>query len=300
MVGRGVVPALVAGGHQVEALAHRPETRQLLQKLGATVVDGDMNDTALLATRARAADAVVHMAQMTPPGRVSKKAIDVIGRADVEATRSLLGALEGTNKPFIYTSGAWVYGPVAASSGAARDEAAPARPYPLIEYKLEGERLTLEAAKKGVASSVVRPGTVYGPWGLFEQYLLKPNKEKGKASVLGSGAQRTSYLHVEDCGEMYRALLEKPRPGEVWNLCDNEPVPVRTMADEVARLMNAKPPGKVPGFVIKLAMGLLGPPLLGDNPVDGKKFLNAYGYRLRYPTYREGAKAVVDAWTRGG
>ncbi|TVR65982.1 MAG: DUF1731 domain-containing protein [Gemmatimonadales bacterium] len=294
-VGRGVVRALLDGGHTVTVLTHTPENGAGLEAAGARPVVGDMREPAGWIDQVRRAEAVVHMAQLTPVGRVSAKAAEAAARADLTATWSILDALDGTRTPFIYTSGAWVYG----SSGDAepRTEESPTNPYPLVTYKLEGERQVLRAARnRGVAAMVTRPGTVYGPGGTFARFLLEPNAEKGRAAVPGGGRQITTYLHADDCGAMYRALLEDPSPGEVFNLGDTEPIPARTMAEEVARLMDARPPSTLPGFILRLASGRLGAPLLGSHRISSAKFAQRYGYTYRYPTYREGAPAVVEAY----
>ena len=295
MVGRAVVRALVDGGHQVTALTHTPSNVPALEGAGARPVVGDMREPGGWIAGVRDADAVVHMAQLTPSGRVSAKAASAAAKADLRVTDALLDALAGTERPFIYTSGAWVYG---SSNGAEpRTEESPTNPYPLVTYKLEGERRALRAARsRGVAAMVTRPGTVYGPWGMFAQFLLRPNAEKGRAAVPGGGRQITTYLHVDDCGAMYRTLLEDPSPGEVFNLGDTEPIPARTMAEEVARLMEARPPSAIPGFLLRLATGRLGAPLLGSHRFSSEKFVERYRYTYRYPTYREGAEAVVRAY----
>lgn len=294
-VGRGVVRALADAGHSVTVLTRSREQIPALEAVGVRGRVGDMREPGGWIEAVRDADAVVHMAQLTPSGRVSAKAASAAATADLVATDALLDALAGTGRPFIYTSGAWVYG--SSNSTEPRTEESPTNPYPLITYKLDGERRTLAAARdRGVAAMVTRPGTVYGPWGMFAQFLLRPNAEKGRAAVPGGGRQITTYLHVDDCGAMYRALLEDPSPGEVFNLGDTEPIPARTMAEEVAQLMEARRPSAIPGFLLRLATGQLGAPLLGSHRFSSEKFVERYRYAYRYPTYREGAEAVVEAY----
>ena len=143
---------------------------------------------------------------------------------------------------------------------------------------------------------VTRPGTVYGPWGTFARFLLQPNAEKGRAAIPGGGRQITTYLHVDDCGAMYRTLLEDPSPGELFNLGDTKPIPARTMAAEVAGLYEARPPFTIPSLLLRLFTGRLAAPLLGSHRISSAKFVERYGYRYRHPTYREGAPAVVEAY----
>lgn len=291
VVGRGVVRALTAAGHDVTVLTSREDKRSVVERLGASAVVGDMRTPTGWIEHARRADAIVHMAQHAS-GRINAAKARAAAEADRVSTRALLEAAEG-KRAFVYTSGAWVYGP---GSAAPRDETAPLNPFPLIEYKTEMEALVQRAVtEKGVRAVITRPGTVVATIGNFGEYVLKPYQKRKKAAVLGDGAQLANYIHTDECGQMYVRLVEDPRPGEVYNLGCIDSVSALQMTAEVGRLLGGKAPGSLPAFLAKLFLGeWVSAPLLAHNPIVAHKFVEHYGYAYRYPTHREVAKAVVD------
>ena len=68
VIGRNVVPALVAAGHDVVGLARTPEKAALLEQLGATAAQTCLSDHDGLVTMFRGADAVANFATNVPVG----------------------------------------------------------------------------------------------------------------------------------------------------------------------------------------------------------------------------------------
>jgi len=100
-IGSAVAEELVRKGHEVLVLAWNRESAEKLEEAGHEVIRGDLREALGLARGAAASDAVIHTA-------LSRS---IIGpEVDVKATSALILALEETGKPFIYTSGVWVYG----------------------------------------------------------------------------------------------------------------------------------------------------------------------------------------------
>jgi len=69
VIGRRVVPQLVASGHRVTAVARSAAGRAALEGLGAIAVDVDLFDRSAVARVAREQDVVVNMATHVPPSR---------------------------------------------------------------------------------------------------------------------------------------------------------------------------------------------------------------------------------------
>ncbi len=295
-LGRGVVAALRSKNHDVTALTSQEAHRAQLTQQGATVVVGDMRDASNWKSEVAAADAVVHLAQQSGP-RITKKVAQLSKDADEQHVDLLLSSISGRCKALIYTSGVWAYG----DAPTAKDEASTTKPFPLVAYKGEQEQKILAAAKAGKAPGVVlRPGVVYAPWGIFEKNYLAPMKKGASAKYPGNGNNVVSWLHVDDCGAAYASVVEGASAGrgvgDVFNICDDEPVAVKTMIEEVAKHMGAKKPGGVPGFIIKLAVGaLLGEPLLANAAMSNAKAKAQLAWTPRYPTWREGAAAIAGA-----
>ena len=101
-IGSAVVQALQAEGHDVNGLARSPEAAAKLEAAGVEVVWGSLTELSVLSRGARAADAVIHLGATGNEDQ---------GEVDTAAVGAMLNAVEGTGKPFVYTSGIWVLGP---------------------------------------------------------------------------------------------------------------------------------------------------------------------------------------------
>lgn len=105
-IGSETTRELIAGGHQVVGLARSEENVATLEKLGAEVHRGSLQDLESLKSGARDSDGVIHLAfvhdfsKFAENGAIDKAAIEAMG--DV---------LAGTNKPFIVTSGTGLIAP---------------------------------------------------------------------------------------------------------------------------------------------------------------------------------------------
>jgi nucleoside-diphosphate-sugar epimerase len=102
-IGRGLVPELIAAGHEVTGLARSDAAAQALRAAGAGVSPGSLDDLGTLRAAAVASDGVVHLA--------FKHDIAFSGdfagatAADRAAIETFGEALAGTGKPFVIASG---------------------------------------------------------------------------------------------------------------------------------------------------------------------------------------------------
>ena len=97
-IGSAVTERLRAAGHEVSALARSDASAGKLAATGIRAVRGDFSDPRSITAAAREADGVISLATTYDPS-IDGPAID-----------SILDALSGSNKPFIYTSGIWSHG----------------------------------------------------------------------------------------------------------------------------------------------------------------------------------------------
>src|SRR5450432_661774 len=147
-IGSAVSEKLQAFGHQVSGLARSGASARKLDRLGAHAVRGDLRNGAAIADAARQCDATIHLAMefSAEAPWLDRNAIDAI-----------LGALSGTGKPFLYTSGIWVLGD---TGGQEADENTPLHPAAIVAWRPAHEQLVLTA--EGLRGIVIRPGMVYG------------------------------------------------------------------------------------------------------------------------------------------
>ncbi len=195
-VGSAVALELKRRGHTIMALARSEASEEKLDRQGYEVVRGDLRDEMELAKYAALADAVVHAAFAGYPDGP---------KMDEVAVGAMLGALDGTGKPFLYTSGVWVYGP----TGDQRvHEESTLHPIELVAWRPQVEDLVRNASRQGVNGVIIRPGVVYGGGRGMLESMAGEARERDAVRVVGSGKQRWAFVHGEDLGHLYAEALE--------------------------------------------------------------------------------------------
>lgn len=225
-IGTAVVQALRAAGHEVRGLARTWKATGKLEDTGAEVVRGALEDLAVLSRAARAADAVIHLGAT---GKADQAEVDTA------AVGAMLNAVEGTGKPFIYTSGVWVLGH---TGDRVADEDAPLDPSPLVAWRAEVEGTMRDAAAWGVRSVVLRPAVVYGRGGGTPGTFVSAARKKGIVRYVGEGTQRWPFVHVDDLADLYVLALDAPA-GTVLNAAAGPSLAVREVAEAAAQANGA-------------------------------------------------------------
>ena len=114
----------------------------------------------------------------------------------------------------------------------------------------------------------------------------------GAAKRVDRPGQVFSRIHVDDLARMLLASIGKPRPGAIYNVCDDEPAAPTVVTAHAAALLGIEPPPLVPFETAGLS------PMAKSFWDDNKRVSNALikaelGVALRYPTYREGLAAIL-------
>ena len=151
-VGSAVVKELLGAGHEVVGLARSAASADALKAAGADVHLGSLDDPEGLAKAAAAADGVIHLAFKHDFSQFAANC-----EADRVAVEAMGGALVGSGKPFVITSGTLMVSFVAPGE-LGTEEFAPPAGIP----RVASEIATLGFASRGVRSSVIRlPPTVH-------------------------------------------------------------------------------------------------------------------------------------------
>jgi nucleoside-diphosphate-sugar epimerase len=218
LIGGAVVRRLASAGHEVVGLARSDASAAKLAGQGYAAVHGDLADPASIAEAARGVDAVVHAASPSDQNT---------GAYDEAATREIIGALRGTSKRFIYTSGCLVYG---ATGDTPATEDSPLYPMDLVRFRqaLEGE--ILAAVADDVHSIVIRPAWVYGNRGGTAMMMYASAKEHGEARYVGDGKNRWTTVHADDLADLYLLALEKGPAASIFNGAHGAPIPLIEIA----------------------------------------------------------------------
>lgn len=187
-----------------------------------------------------------------------------------------------------YLSTTGVYGD---HQGAWVDEAtapAPATMRGRRRLAAEERWATLER-QRGLPVHRFRLAGIYGPG---RNVLLQ--LRAGTARLIEKPGQVFSRIHVADIAMALEASMARPNPGQVYNLCDDEPAaPAEVMTYAAALLGLPLPPG-IPLSAPEVSE--MARSFYADNKrVRATRIKRELGLVWRYPTYREGLSALARA-----
>lgn len=290
-IGSATARQLLAHGHNVSGLTSDKSKMEKLRTWGIKPVLGDIRLPEQWKEHVRIADAVIHLATLPIPSRPGKRYVSNLLQIQESVTGQILAALSPNCKVFIYTSGASVYG----SQKGIHDETTPLNPCRIALPYASGEQLAMNAFKeKGIPAMVLRPAGVYGFGGVFGRFWSGPMLKGKRTGIPGSGNQLFSFIHIEDCASAFVRCVENPIPGEIFNVADNEPVPLGNMIRSCAEAMKAPEPFTISPFFFNLIAGpIIGELLLNDKSVSNRKITETFKTELKYPTWKEGISALA-------
>jgi nucleoside-diphosphate-sugar epimerase len=144
-------------------------------------------------------------------------------------------------------------------------------------------------AEHGLPVHVFRLAGIYGPGrGPFRAI------REGTAKRIDKPEQMFARIHVDDIVRVLLASIDRPNPGAVYNVADDEPAAPADVTTHACELLGVEPPP----WVSYDAAGLsdMAKTFWQDNKrVDTTRLKRELGVELAYPTYREGLTAVLEA-----
>ncbi|MEO0820799.1 MAG: SDR family oxidoreductase [Pseudomonadota bacterium] len=285
---RALAGRLVAEGWRVIGTTRRAEKAEAIAADGAEPLlwsaeagPGPALETALAeATHLLASAAPDPAVAATRPASGGDPALAALG-AGIAA-----GARAGTLRWAGYLSTTGVYGDRA---GGWVDEDGPltpgtARGRARVAAEAAWQAL---AAESGLALHIFRLAGIYGPGrGPFAKVRA------GTARRILKPGQVFSRIHVEDIAAALEASIRQPRPGAVYNLCDDEAAPPEDVLAHAAALLGLPPPPAVDFEAAEMSA------MARSFYAESKRVSNArakreLGLMLRFPTYREGLAALL-------
>jgi nucleoside-diphosphate-sugar epimerase len=234
-VGSAIVRELVGAGHQVLGLARSESAVANLAGAGAEAHKGSLEDLESLRSGAATSDAVIHCAFIHNFNNYGPSV-----EADQRAIESLGGALAGSGRPLIVTSGTVL----AQRKGAlATEDDAPNPNFPR-----KSEQSAFAMVERGVRVSVLRlPPSVHGDSDHgFVPQLINIAREKGVSAHIGDGLNRWPAVHRLDAAHLYRLVLEKGSAGAAYHGVADEGIPCREIAGVIGRHLNVPVVAKSP------------------------------------------------------
>lgn len=282
VVGTRAIPALVAAGHEVTAVARTAEKADLVRSMGATPITVDLFDADAVKGAVDGHEAVVHLATNIPPmaKAARAKAWETNERLRTEASSHLVDAALATGAvryvqesicfPYLDQGDAWITeeSPIVHDgvfTGSAHAEAAAAR-----------------FAASGGAGVVLRFAQFHGP-GSHHVATFNGMVRKRINPFVGPPDAYSSFIHADDAGTAVAAAVALP--SGTYNVADDEPLTRLEAGHVVAEALGVKPPHALPG-VVRAATPKAARALMRSQRVSNAKLTAASGWRPAHPSIR--------------
>ncbi|MER5518989.1 NAD(P)-dependent oxidoreductase [Streptomyces sp. NPDC002763] len=300
VLGRRLVPRLVARGHRVTATTTSAARLDLLKQLGAEGVVMDALDALSVGSAVAEArpEVIVHQLTAISPAHAGKPDIRhpdrwfaLTNRLRTEGTDHLLAAAEAAGVPHVVAQshaswngireGGWVKteeDPLDLMAGTAAHQGMLALRH-------------LEETVLDAGGAALRYGAFYGPGAIDDQVTLI---RKRQYPLVGRAEGHSSWIHLDDAASATVLAVEQQARG-VFNIVDDEPAPAAEWLPYLAECAGAGRPLRAPVWLARL--------LAGEQAVvimtQGRGFSNAkakreLGWELRYPSWRQGFRAELS------
>jgi len=280
-IGLPVVRELLSAGHSVVGLARSEAAAQKVESVGAKVLRGSLDDLDGLQAAARSADGVIHLAFKHDLALAGGDFMGAIA-ADLRAVEALGAALEGSQKPFVNTTGTMILAHSVQGRAGTEDDVGQAGGNP----RAASEQLSLAFAKRGVRSSVLRLApTVHSSLDHhgFIPMLVAAARKHGFAAYVNEGTARWPAVHTLDAANLYRLALESAQAGSHVHAAADEGVPFRAIAEAIGRGLGL-PTKSIPAErAAELLGGFVGLIAQLDNPTASTRTRELLGWKPKHP-----------------
>lgn len=267
-VGSRLGRLLADRGHMVWGLRRDPEVLpRAIQPVAA-----DLSDPSTLDDLPEGLDLVVYTAAADGRDETAYRA------AYVDGPRNLLDALQRageTPRRWLFTSSTGVYGQ---DDGSPVDEDSPTEPASMTgRVMLEGEQVFRDAPWPAV---VARLAGIYGPG----RTRLLDRIEAGEARCSDSETHYTNRIHADDAAAALAHLAYLDDPAPTYVVVDDEPAERCRVLRDLAEHLGAPPPPHDEPTAHRR----------GANKRCSNWRLKETGFTLRYPSYREGYREMIE------
>jgi len=229
-IGSLIVQELIREGHQVLGLARSDAAAQALIDAGAKVHRGNVENLDSLRSGATACDGAIHTGFIHDFSRFKQ-----VCEIDRHAIEALGGALVGSERPLIVTSGTALVAP-----GRIANEEMAASATSTAIPRVASEEAAAAVAARGVRVSVMRLSpSVHGDGDHgFVPTLISLARAKGVSAYVGAGLNRWTAVHRLDAAHLFRLALEKGGAGARFHGVAEEAIAFRDIAEVIGRRLN--------------------------------------------------------------
>jgi nucleoside-diphosphate-sugar epimerase len=240
-------------------------------------------------------DVIIHQATALASARSFKNFDHEFGMTNAlrtQGTNCLLAAghAAGVRRFVAQSYTGW---PNVRQGGRVKNEDDPLDPHPpqTMTRTLDAirELEAMVASDAGMTGIVLRYGSFYGPGtSIGAGGEITRLVQRRRFPIIGGGSGVWSFTHIEDAAAAARLAAERG-PSGIYNVVDDEPAEVSIWLPELARAIGARPPYRVPAWLVR--------PIIGDAMVaimttargsSNAKARRLLGWQPQYASWRDG------------
>ena len=301
LIGTSLTSLLLKKGHKVIIL-----TRDLKKAIDKQNVDERLTQARWNATEQsidkdaiKKADYIVHLAGAgIADKRWTNKRKKEIVQSRIQSSALLIKALKevpNNVKAVVSASAIGWYGPdrsLIPEKGFV--EADPPDPSFLGETCRWWEESIQPVTSLGIRLVKFRFGLVFSSKGGALAEFMKPARF-GIASILGSGQQVISWIHIDDLCRLIMFAIENEKMAGVYNAVAHRPVTNKDLMLQIGKRMRGKLfiPVHVPVWVLKTMLGEMSIEVLKSTTVSGEK-IQQTGFQFLYPEIEAALNVLIQ------
>jgi nucleoside-diphosphate-sugar epimerase len=229
-VGSFIVAELIGAGHEVVGLSRSDAGAEALERAGAKVFRGDVNDLDGLRTAADGADGIIHAAFNHDASELKQHSEN-----DRKVIATLGTALAGTDRPLVVTSGTGLVQSATGQPVRETDPHATSAVFPRAATEEAADALI----EQGGNVMVMRLPQVHDTRRQGRlRWHIQIAREQGRVAYVGEGRNRVPAVHVSDAGRLFRLALERGEAGARYHAVAEEGVPLREIAEVIGAGLN--------------------------------------------------------------
>jgi nucleoside-diphosphate-sugar epimerase len=289
-IGVPLVRALVASGHQVHALTRSPEKADEIRSMGAVPAVADALDAVALTRvvlNARPTHVIHQLTALPKEGPRRASDLAATNRLRSQGTRNLLDAsIRAGARRIVGGSFAPFQAPVPAN--------APREVIEGAEALRSMEAQILEASRRGAIEGIVlRYGMFYGSGNPAIAHMIRLVKRRMLPVVRGDKGL-LPFIHLDDAVDATIAALERAPAGSAYDIVDDQAVSMSEVVTLLAQTAGAPRPITVPSWVPRLLSPYMAGFMSIRIPLSNAKAGADFGWRPKYPTWREGVAEMIE------
>ncbi|GIF51960.1 nucleoside-diphosphate-sugar epimerase [Asanoa ferruginea] len=298
-IGTPLIQRLVAFNHEVIGITRLVANARRLEAFGAEPLVADVldRDGLLRAVSGKKADAVIQecTSLTRPPLRFhdmdKTNELRNLGTANLVAAAKQMGAHRFLTQSIVYGYGFGDHGTRVLTESDPFGVPADGPVGPIMDAFHETEAQACET--DGLEGVALRYGLFYG--GDPGTKRMIDAVRKRRMPVIKGGGGEVSLIHLDDAAAATVAALERGTPGSAYNIVDGVPVTWGELLDEMATLVDAKPPLRLPPQVLRYAAPYGYTAMTTSMRVSNERAQHDLGWTPAVVDYKQGLRMLATA-----